>query len=139
MTKCKGREQQERSANSKMTKCTILKLAKHLKIPNFNGLFMCNELTGRPENQECGLVQLEPGHLVSYYKDGNKRVYFASLGQSIPKEIKKYLKTEQELPDDAPISQSSTIVKPNTEIGHHLYVLDNLSKGIEFQDVINSI
>ena len=121
-----------------MTKCTILKLAKHLKIPNFNGL--CNELTGRPENQECGLVQLEPGHLVSYYKDGNKRVYFDSLGQSIPKEIKKYLKTEQEFKDDERVIQSSNIVKPNREVGHLcLYVLDNLSKGIEFQDVINSI
>ena len=139
--KCHEREQ-ESSMNCVGTqKCNdILTLVKHLKIRNFKGTFRCNELSGRPENQECGIVYLEPSHLVSYYKDGNKRIYFDSLGQPIPTEIKKYLKTEQEFRDDAPVIQSSTIVKPNKEIGHLcLYVLDNLSKGLDFQDVINSI
>ena len=68
--------------------------------------------------------------MVSYYKDG----------KSIPTEIKKYLKTEQEFRDEAPVIQSSSIVKPNAENRHHLYVLDNLSKGVEFHDeVINSL
>ena len=130
--KCRGGDNPQ-SMNSVGTKC--LTLAKHLKIRNFK-TFRCNELSGRPENQECGIIYLEPNHVVSYYKDGNNRIYFDSLGQSIPTEIKKYLKTEQEFRDDAPVIQSSTIIKPNVEIGYHLYVLDNLSKGIEFQDVI---
>ena len=142
--KCKQREKEnERSMDSVETQNykynDIISLVKHLKIPNFKGPFKCNELSGRPENQECGIVYLDPSHLVAYYKDGDKRMFFDSLGQPIPTEIKKYLKTEQEFRDDVPVIQCSRIVKP-TENGHVcLYVLDNLSKGQEFQDVINSI
>ena len=126
----------------------IIKLVKHLKIPNFKGPFMRDELPKKPEKQECGIVNFntskEPGsHWVGYYKDGDERIYFDSFGQVIPTEIQKYLKTKEEFEKDAPVIQRNTdiVQKPNTEVCGHLclYVLDNLSKGAKFQEIINSL
>ena len=125
----------------------IIKIAQHLKIPNFKGCFMRDELE-TPSKQECGIVNFnkstEPGsHWVAYFKDGSRRIYFDSFGQVIPTEIQKYLKTKEEFQNDAPVIQRNTdiVQEPNTEICGHLclYVLDNLSKGAHFQDVINSL
>ena len=125
----------------------IIKIASYLKIPNFKGCFMRDEL-GTPSKKECGIVNFnkstEPGsHWVAYFKDGDKRIYFDSFGQVIPIEIQKYLKTKEEFKNDAPVIQRNTdiVQKPNTEICGHLclYVLDKLSKGAKFQEVINSL
>ena len=37
----------------------ILKFVKHLKIPNFKGPFMRDELPRTPEKQECGIVNFK--------------------------------------------------------------------------------
>ena len=109
---------------------------------------MRDELPKKPEKQECGIVNFntskEPGsHWVAYYKDGDERIYFDSFGQVIPTEIKKYLKTKEEFEKGAPVIQRNTdiVQKPNTEVCGHLciYVLDNLSKGAKFQEIINSL
>ena len=126
----------------------IIKIVQHLKIPNFKGVFMRDELPSAPQNKECGIVNFnkstESGsHWVAYFKDGEKRIYFDSFGQVIPTEIQKYLKTKEEYQNDAPVIQRNTdiVQEPNTEICGHLclYVLDNLSKGAKFQEVINSL
>ena len=131
-----------------LTNFDIIKLVQHLKIPNFKGVFMRDELPSAPQNKECGIVNFnkstESGsHWVAYFKDGGKRIYFDSFGQVIPTEIQKYLKTKKEFQNDAPVIQRNTdiVQEPNTEICGHLclYVLDNLSKGAKFQEVINSL
>ena len=131
-----------------LTNFDIIKLVQHLKIPNFKGSFMRDELLGTPSNKECGIVNFnkstEPGsHWVAYFKDQDRRIYFDSFGQVIPTEIQKYLKTKEEFQNDAPVIQRNTdiVQKPNTEICGHLclYVLDKLSKGAKFQEVINSL
>ena len=133
----------EESSNFE-NKCNdILSMVKHLNIPNFEGSFRCDELYGIPQNKECGIVYLSPDHLASYYKDNDKRIYFDTLGQEIPTKIQKYLKTEEEFQNEAPVIQRNTdiVQEPNTEICGHLclYVLDKLSKGAKFQEVINSL
>ena len=118
----------------------ILALVRHLKIPNFKGPF--NKLYGIPQDKECGIVYLKPDHLVSYYKDKNKRIYFDTLGQGIPTKIQKYLKTEEEFENGVPVIQRNVdIVDKNPENCKHLclYVLDCLSKGQNFQDIINTL
>ena len=126
----------------------ILKLVKHLKIPNFKGPFMRDELPSEPHKQECGIVNFntstQPGsHWVAYYKDGLKRIYFDSFGQITPIEIQKYIKTKKEFKNaDAVIQRNTDIVQePNTGICGQLciYVLEELSKGVKFQEVINSM
>ena len=131
-----------------LTNFDIIHLVKHLNIPNFKGVFMRDELPEQPEEKECGIVNFnkssEPGsHWVAYYKDGNERIYFDSFGCVAPIEIRKYLKTTKEFLDSEPVIQRNTdmVQKFNTEVCGQLciYVLDSLSKGAKFQDIIDSL
>ena len=124
----------------------LLELVKYLKVPNFRGVFMRDTLPDTPHDKECGVVNFnkssEPGsHWVAYYKDGDKRIYFDSFGQVAPTEIQKYLKSEEEFRTNKPVIQRNTdiVQKVNTKICGQLcvYVLDSLSKGANFQDIIN--
>ena len=126
----------------------IQKIAKHLEIPNFKGVFTRDQLPKKIGNKEAGIVNLntsnEPGsHWVAYFRDGSKKIYFDSFGQVIPTEIQKYLKTNDEYRNNLPVIERNTDVvqEPNTVICGHLclYVLDNLSKGVNFQDIINTL
>ena len=131
-----------------LTNFDIIHLVKHLNIPNFKGVFMRDELPEQPDEKECGIVNFnkssEPGsHWVAYYKDGNERIYFDSFGCLAPIEIQKYLKTPKEFLDSEPVIQRNTdiVQKFNTEVCGQLciYVLDSLSKGAKFQDIIDSL
>ena len=126
----------------------ILKIAKYLEIPYFKGVFTRDQLPEKLENKESEIVNFntskEPGsHWVAYFRDGNQKIYFDSFGQVIPTEIQKYLKTKEEYQNNLPVIQRNTdiVQEPNTVICGHLclYVLDNLSKGLNFQEIINSL
>ena len=126
----------------------ILDIAKHLEIPNFKGVFTRDQLPEKIGNRESGIVNFntskEPGsHWVAYFRDGSKKIYFDSFGQVIPTEIQKYLKTKDEYRNNQPVIERNTDVvqEPNTVICGHLclYVLDNLSKGVNFQEIINTL
>ena len=78
----------------------ISKIAKHLEIPNFKGVFTRDQLPEKIGNRESGIVNFntskEPGsHWVAYFREGSKKIYFDSFGQVIPIEIQKYLKTKE--------------------------------------------
>lgn len=131
-----------------LTNFDITRISQSLKIPNFRGVFMRNTLPQTPKEKECAIVNLNTSdqfgsHWVSYYKNGKKRIYFDSFGQITPFEIQKYLKTKEEFKNDAPVIERNTdiVQKPNTNICGHLclYVLDKLSRGVQFQDVIESL
>ncbi len=131
-----------------LTNFDIVKLVRHLNIPNFRGVFPRDGLPDRPNEKECGVVNFnkssEPGsHWVAYYKNGDERKYFDSFGCVAPTEIRKYLKTSQEFDNDEPVIQRNTdiVQKYNTEICGQLcvYVLDSLSKGATFQNIIDSL
>ena len=126
----------------------ILKLVRDINIPNFKGPFMRDQLPRKPEYKECGILNFntstEPGsHWVAYYKNGDERIYFDSYGQVPPTELQKYLKTQKEYRNNEPVIQRNTdiVQKPNTKVCGQLciYVLDQLSKGAQYQDIINSL
>ena len=126
----------------------IIELVQHLKIPDFRGVFMRDTLPNNPQEKECGVLNLnkssESGsHWVAFYKDGDKRIYFDSFGQVVPLELQKYLKTSKEFSEDKPVIQRNTdiVQKENeTNCGHLcLYVLDNLSQGKNFEEIITSL
>ena len=109
---------------------------------------MLDELPEVSKYKDSGIVNFnnshEPGsHWVAYFRDGSKKIYFDSFGQVIPTEIQKYLKTKDEYRYNLPVIERNTDVvqEPNTVICGHLclYVLDNLSKGVNFQDIINTL
>ena len=75
----------------------IIKYAKVLKIRNFQGVFMRDELPKRePKYRESAVINLDnstgPGtHWVAYKKTGNKVLYFDSFGDlKPPPELMKY-------------------------------------------------
>ena len=126
----------------------ILKLVRDLNIPNFKGPFMRDQLPTKPEYKECGIANFntsaEPGsHWVAYYKNGDKRIYFDSYGQIPPTELQKYLKTQKEFQNNEPVIERNTdiVQKPNTKVCGQLciYILDQLSKGAQYQDIISSL
>ena len=131
-----------------LTNFDIIQLVKHLNIPNFRGPFMIDELPDKPNKKECAIVNFntssQPGlHWVAFYKDGDKRIYFDSFGCVAPIEIQKYLKTPEEFLNNEPVIQRNTdiVQKFNTEVCGQLciYVLDSLSKGAKFQNIIDSL
>ena len=88
--------------------------ARKLRIKNFRGVYMRDNLPKTPYPQECGIMNLntshQPGsHWVCYYKDNGKRIYFDSFGQITPIEIQKYLKTKEEYEMKKPVIQRNTI------------------------------
>ena len=76
------------------TLCTsdILDLEHLIKIPNFDGVKMRDELKGRAKTVECGVINLntssESGsHWTCYYCNGDTIIYFDSFAEPPPIEI----------------------------------------------------
>ena len=78
----------------------LLELAKRLKIKNFRGVFMRDELSNMtPQKQESGILNFDPSdkvgsHWVAYYicdKRERKLYYFDSYGTAVPIELREYL------------------------------------------------
>ena len=70
---------------------------KKLKLKNFRGVLMRDQLNFRPLRNECGIINLntnsQPGsHWVCWFKRGKEKYYFYSFGVNAPKEIIEYLK-----------------------------------------------
>ena len=129
-----------------LTNLELLDYCKQLDIKTLRGVFARDSLPAYPNRNECGIVNLntssKPGsHWVCYFKTGKDRIYFDSYGQITPYEVQKYLKMKNEINRQV-IKRNTDIVQPaGTQICGHLclYVLDNLSKGAKFQEVINSL
>ena len=119
-----------------MTNIELEKRAKILKIKNFRGVFMRDELNKmKPNIQECGILNLntskEPGsHWTCWYRNGNNRIYFDSYGTVPPQELVDYLGT--------PILRNTEQLQGynQSNCGQFcLYVLKKLSDGEKFQNI----
>ncbi len=74
----------------------LLDAVKKLKIKNFRGVFMRDQLPERPNNVETGIINLDkksgPGtHWVAYAIDPRGIIYFDSYGLSPPEEFLNYV------------------------------------------------
>lgn len=124
--------------NKALTNFDILELVKILKIPNFRGVFMKDQLPFTPKNKECGILNLNNSHQngshwVCWYKNKNNKIYFDSYGVYPPKELIDYLK------QNTFINYNTDRVQPfGTIICGHLclYMLNQLSKNKKFNDII---
>ena len=112
--------------------------AKELKIKCFRGVFLLDTLLKKPIKKECGIVNLDKSggsgtHWVAWYKNGGNKIYFDSYGVQPPKEVINYL--------GKGINYNTDQVQPRGEVfcGHLcLYVLKELNKGYDFQNVLNN-
>ena len=130
------------------TLCTsdILNLVDLIKIPNFAGVKMRDELKGKSKRNECGIINLntsyESGsHWTCFYHDSNNdRYYFDSFGEPPPVELLKYLKSASEFDQDLPAIKRNSITVQHDESSECgslcLFVLKQLSEGMSFPDII---
>ncbi len=109
---------------------------------------MSDELPKKPKKNECGIINLESSkldgsHWCCWWKHGDDMYYFDSYGIKPSKQIEKYLKSAKMIDTD---------LKPNIEFSTFqlqtfndstcgewcLYVLNKLSKGEDYQDIMIS-
>ena len=126
----------------------ILKYVSILSIPNFRGVLMRDELPNKPNDVECGILNLAThkqlgSHWVCWYKNGIERYYFDSFGEPPPLELLHYLKTSAEINLDLPaIRRNSVMVQC---FGSHecgslcLYVLKMLTRNVSFSMVLSTL
>ncbi len=130
----------------------LLDGVKKLKIKNFRGIFMRDELPLKPNKKECGILNLDdtgnsvngyfvdnpPGnngtHWVCWFCADKINYYFDSFGLSPPLEIQQYLRGQIEIN----ISQVQPL---GSNICGHLclYILNKLDKGEEFKIVLEAL
>lgn len=117
----------------------IIKYVNELKIKNFKGCFMRDELKKlKCNNVECGVLNLnlsnESGsHWTCWYKTKDEKYYFNSFGLPPPKELIEYL--------GSPILYSTFQLQGirDENCGKWcLVILKNLNEGVDYFDLILS-
>ena len=118
----------------------LLETAKKIKIRNFRGVFLRDELPKRPREIECGILNLDDStgkgtHWVGWIKNRDDKFYFDGYGLPPPLELLKYLRS--------PVYYNSERIQPDNEVFFvHLclYVLKEVSgNGRKFQEVVNDL
>ena len=132
-----------------LTNFDIVYYTDILKIPNFRGVFMRDELPRTIKPIECGIMNFNThdqsgSHWVCYAKRGRNRTYFDSFGQITPLEMQKYLKTKVEFQNNTPVIERNTdiVQRPNTSICGHLclFVLTSLMREhLTYQEVLDQL
>ena len=117
-----------------------------LKVPNFRGVFMRDQLPKTIKPIECGVMNFNThdqvgSHWVCYVKKGKTRIYFDSFGQITPLEMQKYLKSKLEFQNGTPVIERNTgiLQRFNTNICGHLclFVLTSLMREhLTYQEVL---
>ena len=110
---------------------------KQLRIKCFRGVYLLDTLPNKPNNKECGIVNLDKSkgmgtHWVAWYKNGKNKIYFDSYGVQPPTEVINYL--------GRGINYNTDQIQPRGEVfcGHLcLYVLKELNEGSSFQSILN--
>ena len=113
--------------------------ATRLKLKNFRGVFMRDELKFKPLEKECGILNLDCSrndgtHWVAWFKNKDNKIYFDSFGVQPPLELIKYLKS--------PILYNTFQIQQynDTNCGEWcLHVLNELNKGRNYSDIILEI
>ena len=126
----------------------LLRYAQLLKIPDFRGVKMRDELPNKIYDVECGILNLNihlqnGSHWTCWYKKGKTCYYFDSFGECPPIEMINYLKTPAQIRMDLPIIHRSAVVvqhDDSDECGSLcLYVLKKLTDGEEFSNILQHL
>lgn len=122
--------------NSALSNIQIDEYAQKLKLINFIGHRMRDELKGKPKTNECGIINTDVSsgegfHYVCYFKKGDTKIYFDSFGLAPLIEIQRYLGKNI-------LYSTFRIQKINeSNCGKHcLYMLHRLNKGDNYVDIV---
>ena len=125
--------------NIPLSNFQVIDAAKKLKIRNFRGVYLRDELPKKPRRNECDILNLDDSigsgtHYVSWSKRGGQKYYFDGYGVTPPIEMINYLKQ--------PIYYNTERIQPDDTVvcGHLcLYMLKKLDEGQNYQDIINTL
>jgi hypothetical protein len=125
--------------NVPLSNIQLIDAAKTMKIHNFRGVYLRDELSMTPKDNECAILNLDDSsgsgtHWVAWIKKRTEKYYFDGYGLPPPDELLKYL--------HSPVYYNSERIQPDNEVfcGHLcLYVLKMVGDGMNFQEVINSL
>ena len=137
-------------ADKGLTDFALLRCIDSLKVPEFRGIFMLDELPNRINPVECGIVNIIPSeklepHWICYAKIFNKsRICFDSFCGETPSELQKYLKTSQEFRNCTPVIERNCVQvqRIGTSMTGHLclFVLTSLMREhFTFQQVVDQL
>ena len=81
-------------ANKLLSNIGLVDAVQHLKIPNFRGVCLRDTLPKRPNQKECGILNLDSSngrgtHWVAWFKNKDDKYYFDSYGVQPPNEAKE--------------------------------------------------
>ena len=124
--------------NEPLSNFQLIDAAKKLKITNFRGVYLRDELPKQPKRVECGILNLGNSqgngtHWTAWIKNNQRKYYFDSYGLTPPQELVSYL--------NKPVYYNSERVQTDGEVfcGHLcLYILKQC-ESVHFQHVINSL
>ena len=126
-----------------MSNFDIINICKELKIKNFKGVFMRDELNkSKITNNESLVLNLDvssgPGiHWMCMFTDDNVSYYFDSYGLPPPAEILEYSKNRERYYSEYPIQQDD---KKEILCGHYcIYMLYKLSNGYKFNEILKEL
>jgi len=131
-------------SDKSLTNYDIINYAKQLKIKNFQGCFMNDELPSKIKANECGVVNLqssaeEGSHWCCYFKKGKEKYYFDPYGLEPGIQMLKYLKPTSKSPpliiSTYQIQQFGTVIYGQLA----LYTLYCLGKGYKFIEIITGL
>jgi hypothetical protein len=125
--------------NVPLSNIQLIDAAKTMKIHNFRGVYLRDELSMTPKDNECAILNLDDSsgsgtHWVAWIKKRTEKYYFDGYGLPPPDELLTYL--------HRPVYYNSERIQPDNEVfcGHLcLYVLKMVGDGMNFQEVINSL
>lgn len=121
-----------------LTNFELLEACEDLKIKNFKGVCMRDQLPKRCPKNGCGILNLDTNdgsgtHWVCWFKKGQKKHYFDSYGLPPPNELVRFLGRGILYPTEQ-------IQKNGVICGHLcLFVLSRLSKGHDLQTIVNEL
>jgi hypothetical protein len=133
----------------------IIDICKRLKIPHFKGVFMRDELKGKPGKKECLVLNIDHSsnagtHWTCLFVENNKCFYFDSYGFPPPLEVVKYWQNVknryystfrvQSFEGNQIFTKNLVSELNRVGCGHYcIYVLHKLSNGHNFYNIIDEL
>jgi len=122
--------------NKPLSNFEIEDAVKKIGLKNFRGVFLRDTLPKKPKQNECAIMNLDDTsgdgtHWVAWFKRGNNKFYFDSLGLPPPTELNNYL---------GDVFYPTAQIQPKQAVicGHLcLFVLKEMQKGKGLQEIIN--
>ena len=118
----------------------IIEKCKELKLKNFKGVFMRDEIKNeKVTNNECMVINIdhsrnEGTHWTCLFINNGTSYYFDSYGFEPPLEVQEYCKEPRYYSSDR-IQQFNEVI-----CGHYsIYVLYRLSNGDDFYEVLDEL